>query len=110
MAAEETEGSIRQAETEVQTLTRHLSEETSHTKGRREAQLEDPFPLVSLFESASSLLVVLILALACVSAFISRLFAVIRFESIIHEFDPWYSQIIILFVYCLLFIVYCLQV
>ena len=36
-----------------------------------------------------SLLIVVILVLACIVAFSSRLFAVIRFESIIHEFDPW---------------------
>lgn len=37
-----------------------------------------------------SLLTFTILALACIAGFASRLFAVIRFESIIHEFDPWY--------------------
>ena len=31
-----------------------------------------------------------VLFLACLAGFSSRLFAVIRFESIIHEFDPWY--------------------
>ena len=36
------------------------------------------------------LLTAVILVLACIVAFSSRLFAVIRFESIIHEFDPWY--------------------
>jgi dolichyl-diphosphooligosaccharide--protein glycosyltransferase len=36
-----------------------------------------------------SLIVFLVLALACLAGFSSRLFAVIRFESIIHEFDPW---------------------
>ena len=35
------------------------------------------------------LLSVIILAAAYLVAFSSRLFAVIRFESIIHEFDPW---------------------
>ena len=40
-------------------------------------------------KGAQSLLVFVILGLACVVAFASRLFAVIRFESIIHEFDPW---------------------
>lgn len=38
-----------------------------------------------------SLLTFTILALACIAGFASRLFAVIRFESIIHEFDPWYD-------------------
>eukprot|EP00049_Salpingoeca_infusionum_P009683 m.164637 g.164637 ORF g.164637 m.164637 type:complete len:756 (-) comp14405_c0_seq1:277-2544(-) len=37
------------------------------------------------------LLKVTILALIAVVAFSSRLFAVVRFESIIHEFDPWFN-------------------
>ena len=41
-------------------------------------------------ESSQSLLRVVILGLAWLAGFSSRLFAVIRFESIIHEFDPWY--------------------
>ena len=36
-----------------------------------------------------SLIVFAVLALAWLAGFSSRLFAVIRFESIIHEFDPW---------------------
>lgn len=36
------------------------------------------------------LLQVTILGLAWLAGFCCRLFAVIRFESIIHEFDPWY--------------------
>uniref|UniRef100_A0A8C6M6S6 Dolichyl-diphosphooligosaccharide--protein glycosyltransferase subunit STT3B n=1 Tax=Nothobranchius furzeri TaxID=105023 RepID=A0A8C6M6S6_NOTFU len=39
----------------------------------------------------SSLLSFSILFLACLAGFSSRLFAVIRFESIIHEFDPWFN-------------------
>jgi len=38
-----------------------------------------------------SLICFTILALACLAGFSSRLFAVIRFESIIHEFDPWFN-------------------
>ena len=38
---------------------------------------------------AQSLLVCFILLAAWTVAFFSRLFAVVRFESIIHEFDPW---------------------
>uniref|UniRef100_A0A7N8WWU0 Dolichyl-diphosphooligosaccharide--protein glycosyltransferase subunit STT3B n=1 Tax=Mastacembelus armatus TaxID=205130 RepID=A0A7N8WWU0_9TELE len=38
-----------------------------------------------------SLLSFCILFLACLAGFSSRLFAVIRFESIIHEFDPWFN-------------------
>ena len=36
-----------------------------------------------------SLIAFFVLALAWLVGFSSRLFAVIRFESIIHEFDPW---------------------
>lgn len=38
---------------------------------------------------ASSLIIFVVLLLAWLAGFSSRLFAVIRFESIIHEFDPW---------------------
>lgn len=38
---------------------------------------------------SKSLLTFVVLSLACIVGFASRLFAVIRFESIIHEFDPW---------------------
>ena len=40
---------------------------------------------------AQSLLTCFILAAAWIVAFFSRLFAVVRFESIIHEFDPWFN-------------------
>merc|ERR1711936_1346169 len=40
---------------------------------------------------AKSLIVFTVLALAWMVGFASRLFAVIRFESIIHEFDPWFN-------------------
>jgi dolichyl-diphosphooligosaccharide--protein glycosyltransferase len=45
----------------------------------------------SAWEGTTSLLTFVVLALACLAAFCSRLFAVIRFESIIHEFDPWFN-------------------
>lgn len=38
----------------------------------------------------STLITVTVLSLAWLAGFASRLFAVIRFESIIHEFDPWW--------------------
>merc|ERR1712136_657293 len=38
-----------------------------------------------------SLITFTVLALAWLVGFASRLFAVIRFESIIHEFDPWFN-------------------
>jgi len=39
----------------------------------------------------SPILKVTILCLICFLAFASRIFSVIRFESIIHEFDPWFN-------------------
>ncbi|CAG9830193.1 unnamed protein product [Diabrotica balteata] len=39
----------------------------------------------------SSLIIFVVLLLAWIAGFSSRLFAVIRFESIIHEFDPWFN-------------------
>lgn len=38
-----------------------------------------------------SLITFSVLLLACIAGFSARLFAVIRFESIIHEFDPWFN-------------------
>ncbi len=37
-----------------------------------------------------TLLLVTALACVCLTGFMTRLFSVIRYESIIHEFDPWY--------------------
>jgi len=34
---------------------------------------------------------IMILASICMLAFFSRVFSVIRYESIIHEFDPWFN-------------------
>ncbi|XP_037946380.1 dolichyl-diphosphooligosaccharide--protein glycosyltransferase subunit STT3B [Teleopsis dalmanni] len=39
----------------------------------------------------SSLITFSVLLIAWIAGFSSRLFAVIRFESIIHEFDPWFN-------------------
>ncbi|EDV93909.1 dolichyl-diphosphooligosaccharide--protein glycosyltransferase subunit STT3B [Drosophila grimshawi] len=39
----------------------------------------------------SSLITFAVLLIAWIAGFSSRLFAVIRFESIIHEFDPWFN-------------------
>lgn len=39
----------------------------------------------------TSLLTFFVISLAWLVGFSSRLFSVIRFESIIHEFDPWFN-------------------
>ncbi|KAG5669929.1 hypothetical protein PVAND_000219 [Polypedilum vanderplanki] len=43
------------------------------------------------FVGISSLIVFSVLLVCWIAGFASRLFAVIRFESIIHEFDPWFN-------------------
>lgn len=50
---------------------------------------EEPANTVLSVGAIKGLLAFTILFCACIVAFASRLFAVIRFESIIHEFDPW---------------------
>lgn len=52
-----------------------------------------PLPHVpkSTIDNTQSLLRFVILAFICGAAVASRLFAVIRFESVIHEFDPWFN-------------------
>lgn len=47
---------------------------------------------LSNYAGFQSLIVFAVLALAWLAGFSARLFAVIRFESIIHEFDPWYDH------------------
>jgi len=39
----------------------------------------------------TSLISFTVLTCAYISGFMSRLFSAIRFESIIHEFDPWFN-------------------
>lgn len=44
----------------------------------------------SKYVGSLSLITFAVLAIAWITGFLSRLFSVIRFESIIHEFDPWW--------------------
>ncbi len=62
--------------------THRVQEKENHVEGSQQRS-------VDILTGTQSLLTVVILVLACIVAFSSRLFAVIRFESIIHEFDPW---------------------
>ncbi len=48
----------------------------------------------SLFKTLrrwSPILQIVILFLTCMLAFLVRVFSVIRYESVIHEFDPWFN-------------------
>ncbi|KAI9681220.1 MAG: oligosaccharyl transferase stt3 subunit [Caeruleum heppii] len=51
----------------------------------------EPFLRGSTGENTRSLLKIIILCTIAAAAIASRLFSVIRFESIIHEFDPWFN-------------------
>ena len=51
----------------------------------------DPFLQGSTGKNTRSLLKIIILCTIAAAAVASRLFSVIRFESIIHEFDPWFN-------------------
>ena len=66
-----------------------VSPPAANAKGNGNLLEESKQRSQDVIAGAQSLLVVTVLGLACVVAFSSRLFAVIRFESIIHEFDPW---------------------
>ena len=57
------------------------------------AKSDEPEPVVnSLFDPTGVKTLLIVVALSCIyiTGFMSRLFSVIRYESIIHEFDPWY--------------------
>lgn len=68
-----------------------LTQTSAQAKGKGNGNLleESKQRSKDVIAGARSLLIVTVLGLACIVAFSSRLFAVIRFESIIHEFDPW---------------------
>merc|ERR1712093_154692 len=54
--------------------------------------ISEPFFKGSTGRSSRGLLRLIILCLIAAAAVASRLFSAIRFESIIHEFDPWFSM------------------
>uniref|UniRef100_A0A914WPH7 Dolichyl-diphosphooligosaccharide--protein glycosyltransferase subunit STT3A n=1 Tax=Plectus sambesii TaxID=2011161 RepID=A0A914WPH7_9BILA len=55
------------------------------------AGLAGLLPLRMSFEKQETMIKIIILSLAAITAFSVRLFAVIRFESVIHEFDPYFN-------------------
>ena len=63
-------------------------EENDAVSNQQDAVPNSKFSSTS-FYGVQYLLTFFILGAAWVVAFFSRLFAVVRFESIIHEFDPW---------------------
>jgi len=71
-------------------LTNDFQTNTNTTSNKH---LSNPSSVSSLQSPTglTSLIVFIVLTCTCISGFISRLFSVIRFESIIHEFDPWFN-------------------
>ena len=70
----------------------HCSRKMAEQEGAKEPEAAGRARLASsgVFAIGSkSLLTFLVLGLAWFLGFSSRLFSVLRFESIIHEFDPW---------------------
>ncbi|CAD6443538.1 31c7cf0c-7add-4984-91d9-9314f65e2710 [Sclerotinia trifoliorum] len=55
------------------------------------AKTQEPFFQGSTGKNSRGVLRIVILCLIAGAAIASRLFSVIRFESIIHEFDPWFN-------------------
>jgi dolichyl-diphosphooligosaccharide--protein glycosyltransferase len=56
---------------------------------------EDPNSVFTqIFKSAreaSTVLTIIIILMIMILAFLVRIFSVIRYESVIHEFDPWFN-------------------
>jgi dolichyl-diphosphooligosaccharide--protein glycosyltransferase len=50
-----------------------------------------PFTFSGADKQKETLVKLITLSLSAIVAFIVRLFAVIRFESVIHEFDPYFN-------------------
>ncbi|KAK4687656.1 dolichyl-diphosphooligosaccharide---protein glycosyltransferase, partial [Tremellales sp. Uapishka_1] len=72
----------------------HLSSSTPPLNGVRPPHLAYPLPSgisPTTITNTKGLLRFVILGLICAAAVASRLFAVIRHESVIHEFDPWFN-------------------
>ncbi len=66
----------------------HQIHRVTKAAGER-VELKQQQKMTDFLEGTQSLITVVVLVLCCLAAFSIRLFAVIRFESIIHEFDPW---------------------
>jgi hypothetical protein len=71
-------------ESEMQTNTSAKKRSSSSSNTLATTSLMSPTGLTSLISFV-------VLTCAYISGFMSRLFSVIRFESIIHEFDPWFN-------------------
>lgn len=58
-------------------------------------QYEDPENVLTLFlrqlRTIGPIIQLLIMGLVFVLAFCVRVFSVIKYESVIHEFDPWFN-------------------
>lgn len=74
-------------------LTTESEHETNVNTKKRLSSSSNTLATSSLLSPTglTSLISFVVLTCAYISGFMSRLFSVIRFESIIHEFDPWFN-------------------
>lgn len=89
MATEEVKTTPSEGEDAVPPAPPIAKDTSGSVQGKAKLLEESKQRSLDVIAGTQSLLIVVILVLACIVAFSSRLFAVIRFESIIHEFDPW---------------------
>ncbi len=63
----------------------------TNVKAASEAKEAEKDHALSQFKEYAPVFKIVILALIALLAFAVRIFSVIRFESVIHEFDPWFN-------------------
>ena len=68
-----------------------MSEEAPQKEKAQEAEGNFFKWLFDIGKQWSSIFIIVILLLIAVLAFFVRIFSVIRYESVIHEFDPWFN-------------------
>lgn len=89
MATEDVKESPAEGQEDIGAAPSNAKDSSSNVQDKAKLLEESKQRSLDVIAGTQSLLIVVILVLACIAAFASRLFAVIRFESIIHEFDPW---------------------
>jgi hypothetical protein len=84
--------SQQQQQSSESELNKSTSEQLAYqAKTNGDIQPTDSTGLLNL-TAVKTLLLVTALTCVCITGFMTRLFSVIRYESIIHEFDPWYTH------------------
>jgi len=83
---------ISQQQSSESELNKSTSEQSAYqAKTNGDIQPTDSSTGLLNLTGVKTLLLVTALTCVCITGFMTRLFSVIRYESIIHEFDPWYK-------------------